>query len=367
MKKIKDRMICILLGVFLFGMSFLSIILPDGEYSLSERRKLAQMPSISLKSILSGKFMSDFEDYTTDQFPFRDAFRKIKAFTEINILGKKDNNGLYEYEGYLAEMQYPLDEESLATAVKKFTGVYEKYLTQSEGRIYLSIIPDKNYFLAESSGHLSMDYGKLASLTAGSMSYAEYIDIFPYLSIEDYYLTDTHWMQEKIIDVAKVIAGSMGVSIPEEYTVPRFDTDYPFYGVYASQYALNERSDSISLVYSDIIESLVVYDHENGRNIPVYDTGKLTANDPYETYLGGPLSLITIENPSVSNGRELIVFRDSFASSLMPLISQGYEKVTLIDIRYISPNVLSNFVEFTGQDVLFIYSAMVLNNSETLR
>ena len=108
MKKIKDRMICILLGVFLFGMSFLSMILPDGEYSLSERRKLTQMPSITLRSILSGKFMSEFEDYTTDQFPFRDVFRKIKAFTEINILGKKDNNAIYEYEGYLAEMQYPL-------------------------------------------------------------------------------------------------------------------------------------------------------------------------------------------------------------------------------------------------------------------
>ena len=77
--------------------------------------------------------------------------------------------------------------------------------------------------------------------------------------------------------------------------------------------------------------------------------------------------VITIENPSAATDKELIVFRDSFGSSLSPLLVEGYAKVTVVDIRYISPVLLGNFIEFHGQDVLFIYSSLVLNNSSTIK
>ncbi len=366
MKNFKDKAVIILLGGFMLGMLILSILIPDMEYSVSERKKLQTFPTVSVRNILSGKFMSEYEEYTADQFPFRDMFRKIKASAEMKFLGRKDNNGLYEYDGYIAKTEYPLDEESIAKAAEKFTFLYDKFLKESEGRVYLSVVPDKNFFLADISGHLKIDYEELTSSLRKKMPYAEYIDIFPLLELSDYYLTDTHWKQESLIDVSQALINGMGGEIPDEYLVTTVD-DVPFYGVYASQYALNEESDKISYLTNDIIDSFIVYDYENGKNIPVYDEGKITSDDPYELFVGGPVSLITIENPSVKNGKELIVFRDSFGSSLAPLISQAYEKTTLIDIRYISPNILSNFVEFDGQDVLFIYSSMVINNSETLK
>ena len=46
---------------------------------------------------------------------------------------------------------------------------------------------------------------------------------------------------------------------------------------------------------------------------------------------------------------------------------QDYAKVTLVDIRYIQIDVLDRFLEFNGQDVLFLYSALVLNNSSTIK
>ena len=73
------------------------------------------------------------------------------------------------------------------------------------------------------------------------------------------------------------------------------------------------------------------------------------------------------KNENVTTDRELVIFRDSFGSSLAPLFIEGYKKITLIDIRYIHPNMLSQFIEFNNQDVLFIYSTSVLNNSETLK
>jgi hypothetical protein len=46
---------------------------------------------------------------------------------------------------------------------------------------------------------------------------------------------------------------------------------------------------------------------------------------------------------------------------------QDYVKVTLVDIRYIQIDMLGRFLEFKGQDVLFLYSTLVLNNSSTIK
>ena len=56
---------------------------PKSDYTYSERRKLAQMPEITTKSIFSGKFMPDFEDFTLDQFPLRDRFRQVTTMASI--------------------------------------------------------------------------------------------------------------------------------------------------------------------------------------------------------------------------------------------------------------------------------------------
>ena len=94
---------------------------------------------------------------------------------------------------------------------------------------------------------------------------------------------------------------------------------------------------------------------------------KADGNDPYEVFLSGPLSLITIENPTTDTEKELIIFRDSFGSAIAPLLAEGYRKVTLADIRYLPTAVLGEYIDFEGQDVLFLYSTLILNNSTTMK
>lgn len=72
---------------------------PADALSTSERRPLAQMPELSASSYLSGKFMSGYEDYATDQFPLREQFRTLKALMGLYVFGQKDNNGVYLADG----------------------------------------------------------------------------------------------------------------------------------------------------------------------------------------------------------------------------------------------------------------------------
>ena len=52
---------------------------PAKDFSDTERRKLEQFPKLTVQTVLDGKFMTEFESYTLDQFPLRDSFRKLKA------------------------------------------------------------------------------------------------------------------------------------------------------------------------------------------------------------------------------------------------------------------------------------------------
>ena len=84
-------------------------------------------------------------------------------------------------------------------------------------------------------------------------------------------------------------------------------------------------------------------------------------------FLGGSKSLLVIENPDALSDKELVIFRDSFGSSLTPLLIESYSKITVVDIRYMMSNILGNFIEFDDQDVLFMYSMPVINNSNTMK
>ena len=102
-------------------------------------------------------------------------------------------------------------------------------------------------------------------------------------------------------------------------------------------------------------------------DINVYDKSKINSWDLYDIYLGGAKGLPTIYNNLASSDDELIVFRDSYGSSLVPLLISSYKKIIVIDTRYISSNILDNYVEFKGQDVLFLYSVSTINNSFTVK
>ncbi|MGN0977791.1 MAG: DHHW family protein [Faecousia sp.] len=338
---------------------------PEKALSVSERRPLAGKPEVSAEAVFSGDFMEDFEDYSLDQFPFRDAFRRLKARFHYNVLGQKDNNGIYLFQGHAAKQEYPLNETSVAHALSRFQTLYEKYLAQS--KVYMAIVPDKGYYLAEQSGHLAMDYDRLYELMEAGMPWANHVDLRDTLSAGDYYHTDTHWRQEKLLDAAGVLCQALGTAGPKAEDYTQTALDRPFYGVYYGQAALPMEPDTISLMESSLLDRCTVYDYETGKTGSVYDLSKLESQDLYDVFLSGARSLLTIENPDGDPNRELIVFRDSFGSSMVPLLVQGYRKVTLVDIRYIRMELLGEFLDFTGKDVLLLYSTLVLNNSAGIK
>ena len=335
---------------------------PAGEFSDSERRPLEQFPELSGEALLSGQFMQDFADYAVDQFPLRDPFRTLNAYLTYYLLGKGDNNGIYLSDGCAAKMEYPMDEASVRNAVERFTELYEQYLTGCNVRF--ALVPDKSCYLAEAAGALAMDYDTLYDRVAEALPWADFIDLREHLDIGDYYRTDTHWRQEQLLPAAEAIAGRLGVTVP---AFRQEQIDRPFYGVYYGQAALPMEPDTMYYLTNEVLERCTVKIHDNGQTADVMDLTKLGSKDLYDVFLSGGAAVLQITNPAGTAGKELIVFRDSFGSSMVPLLLNDYETVWVLDTRYVAPAMLGSFVDFSDQDVLFLYSTLILNSSSALR
>ncbi len=366
--QLKNRIMTVVFAAFLGIFFLVCIVKPGDEFSESERRPLATMPAFTKENILNASFMSGFEEYTTDQFPLRDFFRGLKANFVMNVLKKKDNNSIFLSNGHLSKLEYPKNVEMMENARDKFKYIYEKYLAGQDMNVYLSIVPDKNYYLAAENGYLSINYYEFIEEFKEMCGYMTYTDITNLLSIDDYYKTDTHWKMENIIHVAEFLAESMGTDVKARYEKIVLDT--PFYGVYAGQSALGVKPDEISYLTNETLQNATVtyYDTGVGKEGDLYNMEKAYGKDPYEMFLSGSTPLCVIENENAKTDKELILFRDSFGSSIAPLFAEGYSKITVVDIRYIQSDYLGSFVDFNkNSDVLFLYSTMLLNNSLALR
>ncbi len=363
---VKNIVVTVCFIMIISGLMLANIVTPDVSVSYSERRKLREAPAYSIEKLFSGELFQEFEKYCLDQFVFRDSFRGLKSFVRFNLLKQKDNNKIYIAEGTINKMEYPLNEKSIISGAEKLNGVYRKYLRGMN--VSYAIIPDKNYFTAAQNGYLSMDYDRLLEIMNENVKDMKYIDLFGFLTIEDYYKTDIHWSQDRIIDIADILLTGMGnSSLASEVQYNKVEL-YPFYGSYYGQAALKFRPDIIKYLTNETIENSIAYDHIDRTYSNVYMPDMFGTIDSYDVFLSGAKSIITVTNPMCSTGRELLLFRDSFGSSIAPLLIQGYSKITLIDLRYLSTDLLGNYIDLnTDSDVLFLYNTIILNNSAMLK
>ncbi|MBR1970072.1 MAG: hypothetical protein IKA17_06925 [Clostridia bacterium] len=378
MKKIKNLLMILICSVVILSMSIASVLSADKGISYSERRELKQFSSLGETSILSSEFSKEVEKYLLDQMPLREGLRMLDSRIRLNVLMQSDANGLWAYKDQILKNDQPLNEKQVAYGINLMNRLIKTNLQNAN--VFYSVIPEKTYYVRDKFKHLKFDYNKLENLLKNGVEGASYIDIKDTLELSDYYLTDTHWSQDKLFETVDKIAKSMGSDafiIPEtEYEKHTLD---PFYGVYWSQAAIGEKPDKLCYLTSDYTENAKVYgiDPEVLKNQfgvndtlekKVYATDRFGKMDSYDVFLSGAQPLVTIECENAKTDKELIIFRDSFSSSIAPLFAGAYKKVTLIDLRYMPSMLLKQFVEFkAGQDVLFLYSASLYNSSMLLK
>ncbi len=297
-------------------------------------------------------------------------------FVSLAVLIKKDNkkkeeplvagevgeNGLFTAGDYYILKMEKYEEKYSYQMSKKLNEITSLYLNENMKKYY-SIVPDKSYFV-ENDVYPKENYDSMLAILKEEVKGIEYADLFDTLSIYDYYKTDLHWKQENLFPVVNKLGKAMNFKIDaknfKEHTVEGY------YGVYKG-YGIDANSETLTYLTNDYTQNALVSVYEVAEQTGVYFTDAFKTDVWYNVFLSGPNPLVTIENPAVTNGRELIIFGDSFTSSLAPLLLEAYQKITLIDLRFVAAQYLGEVMEFTDQDILFLYSTQVVNRSAMLR
>ena len=379
--KIKNIVVTLVFTLFIAGFATLCVLcyFNPVAHSDTENRDLAQFPeNITWEGILDKTVIDKFEDYSVDQFPFRELFRSIKAKVQYNVLGLKENNGYVVEKGYICQISKDFNDETVALSINKVKDLYETQIKGKANKVYSAVIPDKNYYLGKDYGYPAPDYAKVVEAFKAALPESTYIDVFGDLKLEDFYKTDTHWDQSKILGVLEKLSSVMGFETSGEYTE---NTLEGFKGIYFNQSAMNPPTETLTYLTNDVINNLKVQDVSNYKMLDVYALNLFTEVfnyeiDGYNVFLSGKAGnpVLRIMNPKSTNNKTLVVFRDSYGSSIAPLLAEGYRNIYVVDLRSINYDLLGQktlpdgkrnpyYIDFTGTDVLFMYSAIVLNSN----
>ena len=282
---------------------------------------------------------------------------------------EEQSNNFYVADGAIYEKTGTVNENAILANTEKINKTYQQYLQNMN--VYFTIIPDKTYYLEDK---LDTDFKDVVENVESNLNRnIQYFDISSVLELEDYYKTDMHWKQENLDNVIDVIEKEMKIQ-NGNYEEPNYEEKIlgDFYGTYYKEQKENNiEPDELKYLTNEEIEKSTVYNAETESNEPVYNISKAKeTGNLYDAFLSGASAIEIIKNEQSETGKKLILFRDSFGSSIAPLLINEYEEIVLIDLRYVNYTILSNYVNFSdyeNQDVLFLYSSRVINKSGIFR
>ena len=330
----------------------------DNDISESERRFLQQKPIFSFESIFDKSYFEEIEKYSLDQFILRDNFRSFKAKINNNLFLKLDNNDLFIIDDIIYKKEKKINHKSIENFNQKIENI-TKQLTK-ENNVHLMVIPQKEYYVEEKI-YQNINYDEIFN----NLPHINLIDIRHILNKNDFYKTDTHLKQENLDKVIDEILNKLNIKKEAiNYTQNIIDN---FYGVYYGQALVNSKPETIYYLTNNTIKNAQVNYLESSNKSNVYILENSNRLDKYDIFLDGASSFIEINNNNNITKRELVIFRDSFTSNIAPLLIDYYSKITLIDTRYITSKYYFDLIDFTNQDVLFIYSTHLINNSFILK
>ncbi len=214
----------------------------------------------------------------------------------------------------------------------------------------------------------SDDIDDIAQLLDSSVTSLNICSVLEKHTTENIYTrTDHHWMSLGAYYAAQAFASAAGVSFDDlsaynEVTVEGYvGTMYSFSDNNAD--LLNDPEDFVyyepsGTYYTDYYDQAFNFQYSGDLLVNISDTSSM-----YLTYMGGDGYIADVQT-DVTNGRKLLVIKDSYGNAEIPFYTGSFEEIFVIDMRYAEINLI-NFVNDMGvTDILFTmcsYSAVGTN------
>lgn len=362
-KKDSHKKVSFYLAIFFFVIIIIAdvalIINHEKVFSETENRMLEQSPKITGTKLVSGKFMSQFEDFVSDQFFLRDNWIQTNLKTDI-ALGKKESNGVYlGKDGYLFEKTAEPDPGKIETTVNAINDLADK---NPELNHYMAIVPNATEIhpakipAGAPVRKQAEDIETTKKLLSNNVTFIDLIDVLKSHQDEQlYYKSDHHWTSLGAKYAFEEIASSMRLDgVTGEYDVKTVTEN--FSGTMASASGSFNTTDKIDIyIPGNIKEYYVEYDGDPAKYATIYKSEALEHKDKYEVFFGGNYPKIKITTVN-DNGRNLLLLKDSYANCFVQFLLPYYDSIVVVDPRYYSEDISKDIGSSDITDVLILYN-----------
>ncbi len=373
MKKVRIIITIVFIGFFVL-ISGVSLIIKDREFSPNENRYLAEVPELSWDNIMSGKFQDGLEDYLRDQVCFRDGWITVKTGIQ-KACGDTDIGGAYVgKDGYDFEKITPedVDEKQVDRNIK---AVEDFFMTASETidkqKLSFLLVPTSGLVMQEKlpKNARLFDQAKYIDQVQKAMKDYNFVDVRDTLMDHNdeyiYYKTDHHWTSAGACLAYDAWSERTGGEVEKEDGLAKNVVSDKFRGsLYSKILDADSAYDEIwtyGLQKDEAFGSkdCTVTIDEKQQLDSIYDDEKLQEKDKYAYFLGGNYGQVHIQNQkaaSKAKGKNILIIKDSFANSFVPFVTQDYENIYMVDLRYYNGDMKAYLQEHEITDVLVLYN-----------
>lgn len=356
MLKLKDKLLVMLFLIFIFGMSVLFIFLPKSDFSVNEKRSLAELPEISISSVIGGSFESGTETYLTDHFPFKDNWTAINSYFLL-YTGRNGVNGIYKCkDGYLVNT--PLTEDD-TDFIKNMSAV-RSFCEKTDIPVSVIIVPTTGSIMSDKLPKNHAPYNDDEYINQAKALLADEVD---FIDIREnlknlvsqgeqvFYKTDHHWTSRGAYEAYCMYQGN-----PYDKDSFNIESFGDFFGTTYSKSALwKESGENIDLWTYPVNVKVTIKDGVSEKTSEdMFFKEHLNEADKYPVYLDGNHEFVRIENPD-SDGEKVLLIKDSYAHCLAPFFALHNSITDMIDLRYYY-NSVSELIKSEGYDkILIVY------------
>lgn len=349
-----------------------SLIAPDREKSEKENRSLAQRPEISFSSVTSGDFMTRFETYLSDQIIGREQIVSTRSAVEI-LTGKTEQNDVYiGRKSWLFEKQSRYEEKTVSKTLDAVSGFCENCGIKNQLFVLVpnsTAIVTKRLPLLLSPESQSEQIDKIYSVLSQYVSCFDAYKILSKAQNKDvlYYRTDHHWTSSGAKLVFDGIARAWDLntsSVKYEKCV----LSNTFFGTLSSSSGIRKKPDIIETYLPENCAGTYVVKNadEKSKSNSLFKLDKLNSASQYEVFLGGNFSKIVVTT-TADTDKKLLLFKDSYANCMLPLLTPYFKEIDIIDPRYFTEEIDTVIKGANFTHLMFLYNVNTFLEDTSLK
>lgn len=365
--------------IFIIALAIAGILIfasPTKEISYEERRPLSTWPEFTWENLVSGDYFSDLSSALADQMPYRTELLGLKARLQKSIQ-KKDNSRVYfADDGHLVMMNTELAEANLDRNIEDMLSFYNEKFKQSEDAKEASLLlaPTISGVAPEILPKYNPDVEQEPIINRALALTKDSDFIAPQLlealktaktnvdAVSDlYFKTDHHWTQTGAKVAFEEFLKDSNLEKQADIKYEKELVSSKFYGTnWAKASTKAIAPDKVYAYENEALDEVKLYD-QNGELIRTgyYNEEAKDSYDPYEYFIGENRDYLRLETNS-HTGRNLLLFKDSYANAFTAFLTPYYDNITIIDLRYFADNIDDVLAQEDFTDLMFLYNLETL-------